>query len=315
MTEDFIAIDWGSSFLKAYHIAEDKMLDHFKSDKGVKNVTSKEEYPLIIKDIIHRFKNANENTPLLLTGMVGGASGWINTPYISCPFELNQMAKNLIYAKTGSRFTNPVYIMPGLAVKNAHTASFGVIRGEEVQLIGSTINQVFDLIIIPGTHSKWVFMNDKSSTMVNSFSTMMTGELYQVLLDHSLLGAAVTDKGFNDKGFVKGLWEGKTNDNVIAALFSTRSRVMLEDLKAEEGSSYLSGMLIAAEIKSHLRYITYKHRIAVVAGKKLSELYKKAFDFFNIPHIVYLDMDEINIKAYALLGSKMHKLRRDIAID
>ena len=60
-----------------------------------------------------------------------------------------------------------------------------VMRGEETQLVGAVAaDEASVLAVLPGTHSKWARVD---RGRVVDFTTYMTGELYGVLLSHSIL--------------------------------------------------------------------------------------------------------------------------------
>ncbi|CAM1334618.1 2-dehydro-3-deoxygalactonokinase [Tenacibaculum aestuariivivum] len=293
----YIAIDWGSTNLRGYFIENNTVINTYSSEKGVKNIVDKLEYTTILSIIIKTF-SASENTPILLSGMVGGAAGWVDTAYVTCPFSINNTSKNIINIEQDI-INNPVYMYPGLCIKNKEDDTYGVMRGEEIQLIGALKKEAYDLLILPGTHSKWVHVvNNDSIPIIDSFSTVMTGELYEVLLHNSLLGMVEDKKIFSLKGFQKGLQTAKDSDAIIASLFSTRAKLLLGGIDKTEVPAYLSGTLIGNEVKSQLAQITSDQKIGVVASKHLSELYKLAFQSFNLNNVNFLDVQEVTIQGY-----------------
>jgi len=293
----YIAIDWGSTNLRGYFIENDTVINTYSSEKGVKNIVNKTAYITILKDLISTF-NASENTPILLSGMVGGAAGWIDTTYINCPFSLSYTSKHLIPIENKD-INNPVYIYPGLCINNKEEDKYGVMRGEEIQLIGALKKEGYDLLILPGTHSKWIHILNKDSTpIIDSFSTVMTGELYEVLLHNSLLGMVEDKKIFSLTGFNKGLQKAKDSDAIIESLFSTRAKLLLSGIDKTEVPGYLSGMLIGNEVKSQLAQIKADKKIGVVANKHLSELYQLVFQSFNLNNVNFLDVQEVTIQGY-----------------
>lgn len=293
----YIAVDWGSSNLRAYYIKNGDVQKTHASEKGVKRIENKTEYINILKDILAIF-NAPQDIPILLSGMVGGTAGWMDTTYINCPFKLNNTAKNLITIENKA-IVNPVYIYPGLCIKDKKAQNYGVMRGEEIQVIGALEKDTYDLLILPGTHSKWVHIQNKETQpIIHSFSTVMTGELYEVLLNHSLLGTVNDKSVFSLEGFKKGLQEVKRSNAIIESLFSARSKQLLNDINAIEVPAYLSGMLIASEVKSQLQHITDSKKIGLIGNKHLSELYQCAFQLFNINTVHFLDAQKVTIQGY-----------------
>ena len=293
----YIAIDWGSTNLRSYFIKNDTVINTYSSEKGVKRIADKTEYIHILKDLISTF-DASENIPIILSGMVGGAAGWIDTAYINCPFSLNNTSKHIIYLEQDA-ISNPIYMYPGLCINNKEEDKYGVMRGEEIQIIGALKKESYDLLILPGTHSKWVHILNKETTpIIDSFSTIMTGELYDVLLHNSLLGMVEDKNIFSLKGFNKGLQTAKNSDAIIASLFSVRAKLLLSGIDKIEVPAYLSGILIGNEVKSQLDQITADKKIGVVANKHLSELYQLAFQSFNLNNFNFLDVQEVTIQGY-----------------
>ena len=70
-------------------------------------------------------------------------------------------------------------------------------RGEETQIFGALADErgARQVVVLPGTHSKWAIVGPAA---IEAFATFMTGELYAVLREHSILGrlaAAGSDAG------------------------------------------------------------------------------------------------------------------------
>ena len=78
------------------------------------------------------------------------------------------------------------FICPGLVSRDADGVA-DVMRGEEVQIFGalSIAAKPAARVLLPGTHSKHAAVNNGS---VSGFVTHMTGEVFALLRDHSILG-------------------------------------------------------------------------------------------------------------------------------
>jgi len=280
----YVAVDWGSTNLRAYLLVAGKVDKVYTSNNGVKNILNGDEYPKIISKILKHF-NADGELPVLMCGMVGSANGWKNTAYVNCPFSI----KNC--------FTNPIYLFPGLSLKDENLNSYGVMRGEEVQLIGALNNNQYNLLVLPGTHTKWVtVLNDSNGTVISSFATVMTGELYDLLLKHSLLG--VEDTGFSIEGFTMGLEESKRSNAVIESLFLARSRRLLGELDPKQVSGYLSGMLIGNEVKTKTINLEQQDFVGLIAKGRIAELYTKAFETYGVSNFNTMDVEEVIINGF-----------------
>ncbi len=101
--------------------------------------------------------------------------------------------------------------------------------------------------ILPGTHSKHARMQQRQ---IVDFSTYMTGELFQVMISHSLLGRGLPDAAADDSAFLLGVEASRRHAALSQLLFSTRTLRLSRELSAESVSDYLSGLLIGLEFST-----------------------------------------------------------------
>src|SRR5689334_16167407 len=173
--EGFIAVDWGTTNRRAYRMdTSGKCTAEFEDDKGILSVP-KDGFPAAIADI----RNRLGDHPLLLAGMIGSNRGWKEAPYVPCPAGIDDIAAKLVWA--GDREA----IVPGVSYIGDGRAD--VMRGEEVQLLGAVAAGLVDpnaLVCHPGTHNKWALLRGGG---IRKFQTIMTGELFSLLKEHSIL--------------------------------------------------------------------------------------------------------------------------------
>lgn len=180
MTARYIAIDWGSTNLRAWLYQGDHCLDSRQSEAGVTRLNGKSP-AAVLAEVTTDWRE--ENTPVVMTGMVGSNVGWKVAPYLSVPARFSSIGEQLTSAGDN------IWIIPGLCV--SHDDNHNVMRGEETQLIGARTLAPSSLYVMPGTHCKWV---QADSQQINDFRTVMTGELHHLLLNHSLIGAGTVLK-------------------------------------------------------------------------------------------------------------------------
>jgi 2-dehydro-3-deoxygalactonokinase len=120
--------------------------------------------------------------PLIASGMIGSRQGWHEAPYLECPAALAQAAAQHTRIDITPRAT--LHIVPGLHCIGADGQS-DVMRGEETQLWGAAL-PAGTCCVLPGTRSKWAWMGEGAE--IAGFQTYLTGELYSVLAQHSILG-------------------------------------------------------------------------------------------------------------------------------
>src|SRR5439155_3684216 len=128
-------------------------------------------------------------------------------------------------------------IVPGVSYVGEGRAD--VMRGEEVQLLGAAAAGLVDpdaLVCHPGTHNKWATLRQGK---VNNFRTVMTGELFSLLKEHSILADMLKGEGAANDVFKQAARHAIFNEAIPADLFSVRARVLLGQSKEEDAASYL----------------------------------------------------------------------------
>jgi 2-dehydro-3-deoxygalactonokinase len=101
----------------------------------------------------------------------------------------------------------------------------------------------------PGTHNKWISLEDGR---IASFRTVMTGELFNLLREHSILADLLAAGRASTTRFEAGVRTGLEGDALTAELFSVRARVLLGKARREDAASYTSGLLIGSDIRTGL---------------------------------------------------------------
>jgi len=262
-TEGFIAVDWGTTNRRAYLIdASGKCVEEFEDGKGALSVP-KGEFPAAAAEIRTRLGDL----PMLLAGMAGSNRGWIDAPYLPCPADIDDLVKNLVWA--GEREA----IIPGLSYVGDGRAD--VMRGEEVQLLGAIATGEVPaeaLVCHPGTHNKWVVIE---GGQIVSFRTVMTGELFNLLKQHSIIGDLLQGEVAVNEAFQRGAAHGIENEDLQSELFAIRARWLLGKAEPEACASYASGLLIGSDVKIGLT----DHKDVMVMGRPaLTRLYAAAIE-------------------------------------
>jgi 2-dehydro-3-deoxygalactonokinase len=205
--------------------------------------------------------------PLLLAGMIGSNRGWKEAPYVPCPAGIDELAAKLVWV--GKREA----IVPGASFLGDGRAD--VMRGEEVQLLGAVGAGLVDpmgLVCHPGTHNKWATLRHGQ---IDRFHTVMTGELFNLLKDHSILSDLLQGEVQANDVFKQAARHAIDHDALPADLFSVRARVLLGQAKKEDAASFTSGLLIGSDVRIGLSIPTGA-QIAVIGRPELTHLYATA---------------------------------------
>ena len=262
--EGFIAVDWGTTNRRAYSLAADgRCTAEMEDDKGILSVAPG-EFPRAVREIRERLGDK----PLLMAGMVGSNRGWVEAPYVPCPAGASDIAQRLIWAEEDRSA-----IVPGLSYVGDDSAD--VMRGEEVQILGALAAGLVPqncLICHPGTHNKWI---NVAGGRILAFRTVMTGEMFSLLKEHSILADLLSLPATTGEAFQAGVRRGLSHDGLTAELFSVRARVLLGEARREDQASYTSGLLIGADIRVGLR-AEPDAEVIVMGRPELTGLYSAA---------------------------------------
>jgi 2-dehydro-3-deoxygalactonokinase len=261
--DGFIAVDWGTTNRRAYLIdSAGKRIDELEDAKGILSVPA-DGFPQAIAEI----RAGLGDKPLLLAGMVGSNRGWKNTPYVPCPAGIEELARGIVWA--GEREA----IVPGLSFVGQGRAD--VMRGEEVQLLGGIASGLVDrdgFACHPGTHNKWALLRHGT---IQIFGTVMTGELFSLLKEHSILADLLQGPVEANDAFRRGVRYAMEREMLPAALFGIRAGVLLGQASKEDAPSYTSGLLIGTDVRIGLTW-PLGARIAVMGRPELTRLYAAA---------------------------------------
>ncbi|PKH19123.1 2-oxo-3-deoxygalactonate kinase [Enterobacterales bacterium CwR94] len=260
----YIAIDWGSTNLRAWHIRDGKCVDERRSERGVTrwSGTSPEA---VFNDITAHWL-ADEAVPVVMAGMIGSNAGWVEAAYLPCPVALDQLGSRLMPVKEN------VWIVPGLSVNRPD--NHNVMRGEETQLRGAVALGATSLCVMPGTHAKWVQLDGQT---VADFRTVMTGELHHLLLKQSLVGAGLPEQQADAQAFRDGVEIGSQDVSILSRLFEVRASHVLGARAKSSISDFLSGLLIGHEVALMQRTLEARREaVTVIGGSQLAERYINA---------------------------------------
>jgi 2-dehydro-3-deoxygalactonokinase len=266
-----IAIDWGTSSLRIYRLDETGAIRaRREAPAGIMNVAAggfAETLEAQLGDWI-------DDTPIVMSGMIGSRQGWHEVPYAECPSGAADIARLMQPVAWGNG--RRAWIAPGLCCRDAAGVP-DVMRGEETQIIGAlaALPAGEATICLPGTHSKWVRWRDGQ---IIGFATAMTGEVFAVLRRHSILGrlmGADKDSSHDPGAFAAGLRRAGEPGGLLHHLFAARTRGLFGEIADDALPSYLSGILIGHEIAA-LAPREGGGAIHLIGAPELVALYREA---------------------------------------
>ncbi|NHZ87453.1 2-dehydro-3-deoxygalactonokinase [Massilia sp. CCM 8733] len=285
MHTQLLGIDWGTSNRRAYLVGRDgKCLARHADDQGMLAVGG--DFAGSLAALRARMAVA-DGVPVVMSGMVGSASGWQEVPYLDTRVPLTGLPAHLapVQGQAGC------FIVPGYCTRDG---AVDVMRGEETQLLGAVGRGLLDgWVVLPGTHSKWVYLRGGK---VDQLVTYMTGELFSMLAAGGTLAALMAGALDDDSAFGAGLQEARRARPLSNALFGVRARVVSKTMAAAQARSFVSGLLIGTEFVAAQGHAD--GAIDIIGSPLLAARYRSAAAHFGMPARAH-DPDEVYLAALA----------------
>lgn len=273
MTTQLIGVDWGTSSLRAARLdAAGEGLEERSLPRGILTVPPG-GFPAVFEQACGDWMR-EPGALALICGMAGSRQGWVEAPYAACPAGFAEVAAQLTWIEPGR-----TALVPGLSCEQHGVPD--VMRGEETQVFGALdlLGLRSALLVLPGTHSKWVRVIDGD---IERFATFMTGECYALLRRHSILARMMPpEDGELDAGaFVQGVQQARRGGSLLHAAFSARTLALFERLAPAALPSYLSGLVIGEELRAHDLRGTLS--VAVIGAQALTRRYELGLSTLGI---------------------------------
>ncbi|WP_240206980.1 2-dehydro-3-deoxygalactonokinase [Vibrio sp. CyArs1] len=269
---EYLIIDWGTTNFRAFAITHaGQCTDKIEKKMGLLSIEER-RFADSLAEILVNWLDDYQTYPIFMAGMVGSANGWVDAGYVETEASITSLADNLHHFTLP--WGAPAYIVPGVS----HTDTTGIIdvmRGEEVQVFGlqSLCDQDAFYALLPGTHSKHVSIEQQNITQL---STYMTGEMFSLLVQHSILGKSLPEQ-IEDRGtFERGVLQAQNKHSLLTQIFSARTHLLFNNIAPYHVHSFISGLLIGHEL------MFVNERVYIVGGENLSERYLHACQLLGI---------------------------------
>jgi 2-dehydro-3-deoxygalactonokinase len=284
MTQDITCIlaDWGTTNLRAWAVAEGgRVIDRRGQGGGllaVKDRRFAESFAAFCGDWL----DARHPVPAILSGMVGSKLGWKEAPYLTAPVALADIGRQLCFVDDIPGAS--VWIVPGVRLDDP--AQPEVMRGEEAQILGALamLGRGGGVFLLPGTHAKWAIVE---AGRLIAFRTYMTGEIYGLLRGAGTIGQLIEGDQPDAAAFRRGVERSRSPDaaNLLHSLFSVRTLGLLGGLPRSGLASYLSGLLIGAELQDGARWLEGRglaRSLTLIGSPEMIEAYGAAAEVCSL---------------------------------
>ena len=259
----WIAVDWGTSNLRAWAMNGRDVLAEASSDAGM-NTLERAGFEGALLSLVGDWIAGPVD--VMACGMVGSRQGWAEAAYQSVPCV--PAGHSVIAPTQDARLT--VRILAGAS--QADPAD--VMRGEETQIAGFLArNPDFDgVLCLPGTHTKWARI---SAGELCHFRTAMTGEMFQLLSERSVLRHSGSD-GWDQEQFLAALDEALSRpERMATTLFGIRASGLLHGTDGAAARARLSGTLLGVEMAA-MKPFWLGQDVALIGAPGLTATYRTA---------------------------------------
>ncbi|HEY5796280.1 MAG TPA: 2-dehydro-3-deoxygalactonokinase [Bosea sp. (in: a-proteobacteria)] len=274
MPKPLIALDWGTTRARAFLVSgTGDVLERRSADRGIQSVPPG-GFPGAFEAIAGDLRKAAPEAAIVLAGMVGSRNGWIEAPYVACPACPDAIAA------AGMKVTltdgSPATILPGLSCDEG---AFDVMRGEETLIVGLGLDD--GIACLPGTHSKWALIE---GGRITRFASFMTGEIYGLLRQHSILSRLAEEPSAEDaaRGAAEGLAASLRPGGLLNTAFAARSEVLAGRMPGGAVGPYLSALLVGHEIAGAQALFGRSGAVHLVADGVLAQSYGAALASLGI---------------------------------
>ena len=301
-----IVIDWGTTNVRAYRLdaaggTGGAVRDRRASAHGIVNMPDR-AFRAAFDALIGDWLAAAPGTPVLMAGMIGSRQGWVEAPYAACPITVADLAAAVVAVPE----LPDVAIVPGVSYR-APGDRYDVMRGEEVQIFGAlagALQRAGDgVLCLPGTHAKWAVA---AGGRLERFATAMTGEVYDALAKHTILGTLMADRdaraGGSDAAFARGLERAAEDCGLLHHLFSVRADGLFDVVPAAALADYLSGILIGHEVAAMLAAMRPAGAVRLIGAPALAARYAAALAWHGHAAEV-LDSDAVTVAGLAAVAA------------
>nr|WP_202416570.1 2-dehydro-3-deoxygalactonokinase [Duganella qianjiadongensis] len=273
-----MAVDWGTSNRRAYLINQQgQCLAEHEDGLGMLAVGGREHFSAALAQLCQTM-GVGAQVPVVMSGMVGSASGWQEVDYLDSAVALQYLPAHLA-AVQDPAWAGRCRIVPGYCYRSG--TAVDVMRGEETQLLGAVaLGHRDGWLVLPGTHSKWVLLRDG---VMQSISTYMTGELFAMLSAGGTLSAMMKGDAADAEGYTAGLQQAALGAPLSNTLFRVRAGVVAKAAPAQQATAVVSGLLIGAEFSAAARSAAGAGGITVIGSPALAQRYAQAASHFDLP--------------------------------
>lgn len=320
----YILIDSGTTNSRARLVDEKlRVLDVKKVQIGVKQTAidgNNEKLKSVIKELITEILEKNnisrdEIINVVASGMITSELGLCEINHIEVPVDKNKLKENIVKIRYEEFLDLEFIFIPGVKNKLEPDDNFqymDIMRGEEVEAIGLIEHLNLNdrgLIIIPGSHTKYIEINENKE-IISSFSTL-AGEVIDAIRNNTILSNILggdLEYKVNKEFILKG-YDSTCKYGLTRSFYNVRLMDMFTESSKEEKINYYMGAIMYDDIKAIEKLVNLDEIkwIVISGNNSLKEIFemllKDKFSDIQIDTVNSLDIENSLVKgAISIIG-------------
>lgn len=224
--------------------------------------------------------NESDEKILFASGMITSNVGLCEIPHLIAPVSVSKLADGMVKKILPDICKEPIWFIPG--IKNSlnkvtldNYEKMDIMRGEETETFGIISEMNIKgpaIIILPGSHSKFVKLNENNE--IEGCATTIAGEMLDVLTKQTILASSLEHRFIDDLDEVFLL----AGANACKKVGLSRScfSIRIEELFMETTQNQRANFLLGAVLYSDLLTLKNSHALTfepntkvIISGKKL----------------------------------------------
>lgn len=272
-----ILADWGNSSGRLFCVQGKGFIPQMVDSARVVGAKDTDDCAAVFEPIAKAWIEKFNVSEAVFCGAVTSNIGWQTTPYAQAPASLSDVQISQFTTEYGLSCK----FLSGTSVKSGPHGYFDTVRGEDMQAFGWTAMTGLEsgIICTPGTHTKWLTVEDGAITDI---FTGVTGETFEVLNTHSMLTRGHQTPSHRTAEFDRGLdvMQRSPRPALTQMLMSVRNLQLCGEITAARSADYLSGLLTGEDCRSASDILS-DGTVHIIGDRHAAARYQTALERFG----------------------------------
>lgn len=305
-----LTLDTGTTNTRVTLWKDEESINKVSREIGVRNTAidgNNSKLKTAIKESIEEILKSNNITlkdinKILASGMITSNVGLVEVPHLFAPVGMEDFANGMVSHQVPDVVDKEIWFIPGVKnnvprVSLENCEAMDIMRGEEVETIGLLERTKLEgsaLIVLPGSHSKFVSVNEEGQ--ITGCLTSIAGELISVITHNTILASSLNNSlasKFDKEMVLEGYKNGK-KAGLNRTLFTIRIIGQFTDYTANEKANFLLGTVLSADIQAmkNSSALEVSHESNVIIGGK--DILKDSFENILIEENYFKNIEAVD---------------------